>query len=201
MKTVNWSWLFIAIVLFSLAGCSSFGGTKTVARIGNAGSLDGRYILKRILLQDARGAWVNFGYGAVSGYPGASSDIGAISYPQNIEGFWSKGWDKNEKYFKISAPIDLELARQKIDTLRDYYVDFHAYRATVTVAVDGPRIRVFYSMNCFPYYDECTPRKNADPNGWVVSSPTGSTDVVLLFDGIGESSDTPFPGSPYDKKR
>ncbi|KDM89798.1 hypothetical protein [Photobacterium galatheae] len=200
MKTVNWSWPFIAIVLFSLAGCSSFGETKTIARIGNAGSLDGRYILKRIFIQDARGAWVNFGYGAVNGYSGASSDIGAISYPQYIEGFWSKGWDKSERYFKISAPIDLELAKQKIDTLRDYYVDFHDFIAALIVTVDGPRIRVFYTMNCFYEYDECTPRKSADPNGWVVPSSHGLNDVVLLFDGIGESSDTPFPGSPYDKK-
>ncbi|GAB6261199.1 hypothetical protein [Photobacterium sp. R1] len=193
--------LFLLALMLTLAGCSSFGSTKTIAKIGNAGSLDGRYILKRIYIQDTRGAWVNFGYGAVSGYPGASSDIGAISYPQNIEGFWSKGWDKNEKYFKISAPIDLELARQKIDTLRDYYVDFHAYRATVTVAVDGPRIRVFYSMNCFDVVNDCTSRKNADPNGWVTREPDGATESVLLFDGTGESSDTPFPGSPYDKKR
>ncbi|WP_330961827.1 hypothetical protein [Photobacterium sp. 53610] len=187
---------FLLALVFMMAGCSSFWGTKTVARIGNAGSLDGRYILKRILLQDVRGAWVNFGYGAVSGYPGASSDIGAISYPQNIEGFWSKGWDKNEKYFKISAPIDLELAKQKIDTLRDYYEDYYDVLATVTVAVDGARIRVFYSLNCFDMDSNCTPRQNADPNGWVTREPDGATESVLLFDGIGESSDTPFPGSP-----
>ncbi|GAB6261200.1 hypothetical protein [Photobacterium sp. R1] len=188
--------LFLLALMLTLAGCSSFGETKTIAKIGNAGSLDGPYYLKRIYIQDTRGAWVNFGYGSVGGYPGASSDIGAISYPKFIKGFWSKGRNVDEKYFKISAPIDLELARQKIDTLRDYYEDYYDVLATVTVAVDGARIRVFYSLNCFDMDSNCTPRQNADPNGWVTREPDGATESVLLFDGIGESSDTPFPGSP-----
>ncbi|UTM59300.1 hypothetical protein L4174_021600 [Photobacterium sp. CCB-ST2H9] len=187
---------FLLALMLTLAGCSSFGETKTIAKIGNAGSLDGPYYLKRIYIQDTRGAWVNFGYGSVGGYPGASSDIGAISYPQFIKGFWSKGRNVDEKYFKISAPIDLELARQKIDTLRDYYEDYYDVLATVTVAVDGARIRVFYSLNCFDMDSNCTPRQNADPNGWVTREPDGATESVLLFDGIGESSDTPFSGSP-----
>ncbi|WP_330961826.1 hypothetical protein [Photobacterium sp. 53610] len=191
---------FLLALMLTLAGCSSFGETKTIARIGNAGSLDGPYYLKRIFIQDTRGAWVNFGYGSVGGYPGASSDIGAISYPQFIKGFWSKGRNVDEKYFKISAPIDLELAKQKIDTLRDYYVDYHNYTAAMIVAVDGPRIQVFYTMHCYAKFSGCIPRENADPNGWVIRSPDNTTEVVLLFDGIGESSDTPFPGSPYDRK-
>jgi hypothetical protein len=44
-------------------------------------------------------------------------------------------------------------------------------------------------------YDDCTPKQGADPNGWVVRSPKNQTDVVVLFDGQGESSPIPFPNT------
>ncbi|WP_028023763.1 hypothetical protein [Enterovibrio calviensis] len=40
-----------------------------------------------------------------------------------------------------------------------------------------------------------------NPNGWIVKSPNGSTDVVVLFSGEGEASAKPFPTSPYDNRR
>jgi hypothetical protein len=63
------------------------------------------------------------------------------------------------------------------------------------VIVDGPRVRVFYSKSCVDMYDDCTPKQGADPNGWVVRSPKNQTDVVVLFDGQGESSPIPFPNT------
>jgi hypothetical protein len=70
------------------------------------------------------------------------------------------------------------------------------------VEVEQSRTMVLYTQAC---YDtdirvDCSVRENADPDGYVIRSPSNSIDVVALFDGQGESSTTPFPGSPYDKR-
>ena len=44
---------------------------------------------------------------------------------------------------------------------------------------------------------DCTPRENADPNHWVTHAPRGTKDVVLLFDGMGETSKTPYPNTHF----
>jgi hypothetical protein len=46
---------------------------------------------------------------------------------------------------------------------------------------------------------DCSGKEDSDPNDWVVDSPIKGLDVVVLFDGKGEMSPTPFPDSPYDE--
>ncbi|NAW65317.1 hypothetical protein CAG72_08815 [Photobacterium halotolerans] len=153
-------------------------------------------------IKDTRGSGASFAYGAVSGYSGASADIGSIGIPKHIDGYWAKYHaDEDEliNFYRISSPIDSNLAKQKIETLRNYYRSHKTLNTRIRVVVDSERVRVLYSMNCYSYRMDCTPRKNADPNGWVVRSPDDTTEVVVLFDGTGEASNTPFPGSPYDK--
>ncbi|WP_421846994.1 hypothetical protein [Marinomonas sp.] len=68
------------------------------------------------------------------------------------------------------------------------------------VEVEQSRIMVLYTQGCYDNRVDCSARENADPNGYVIRSPADTIDVVALFDGHGESSPTPFPGSPYDKR-
>ncbi|WP_202604038.1 hypothetical protein [Photobacterium halotolerans] len=198
MKMLKW----LSILLISctaLSACSFTPYSPKIAEIGNAGSTTGPHIIKRMTVTDTNSGRSSFAYGAVSSYPGASADIGRIGIPKKVEGYWSKGWDEYEEYYYISSLIDSKLAENKIDTLRDYYKNHGDYMAAMVLAVDGPRVRLIYTLNCFAKFNDCAPRKNADPNGWVVRSPDDTTEVVVLFDGTGEASDTPFPGSPYDK--
>ena len=193
-------WLSILLgSCIALSACSFSPFTENFAEIGNAGSTTGPHIIKRMAVTDTNGSWTNFAYGAVSSYPGASSSIGRVGIPETINGYWSKGWDSYEKYYHITASIDSKLAEKKISTLRDYYKNHGDSLAAMVLTVDGPRVRLIYTLSCYAKFDDCTPRKNADPNGWVVRSPDNTTEVVVLFDGAGEASDTPFPGSPYDK--
>jgi hypothetical protein len=97
-------------MLFWLTGCEE--KPFYVANIGNGGSLDGPYYLVSISIGDVLGGG-GFGYGAVDGYPGKSADIGRMGIPKHIEGFWVKGWYKEEAYYRISADIDSELAEKK----------------------------------------------------------------------------------------
>ncbi|WP_394211003.1 hypothetical protein [Enterovibrio calviensis] len=191
--------------LISLSACSEYKTTnRAIAGLANAGSLDGPYVLSSIRVTDSSGGGSGFGFGAVSSFPGASADIGGIGIPAYIEGYWSKE-DPNTKgfsdYFHISSPIDSELARQKVETLENYYEDFGRHSAAVQFVVDGPRAMLLLSLKCYTSSKECTPRENADPNNWVVKDPKGYTDVVVLFDGVGETSPTAFPESPLDKRR
>ena len=66
------------------------------------------------------------------------------------------------------------------------------------VIVENERIQVLYTLVCVDLYSDCSPKENADPQGWVKKSPRDVTDVVVLFDGKGERSLTPFPDSPYE---
>ncbi|PYF80449.1 hypothetical protein DFP75_10690 [Marinomonas alcarazii] len=186
----------ILITVFMLTGCEE--KPFYVASIGNAGSLDGPYYLVSISVSDVLGGGGGFGYGAVNGYPGKSADIGRMGVPKHIEGFWVKGWNKEEAYYRISADIDSELAEKKIRTLRNYYQEYKRDMGVMQVEVEEERIRIFYTLKCFSRVDNCSVKENADPNGWVVYSPNNTTHVVVLFDGKGEMSLTRFPDSPYE---
>ncbi|MBV7264283.1 hypothetical protein KCG43_19925 [Photobacterium sp. WH24] len=196
--------VLLLTLIFLMSGCSPQSPQRiSIANIGNAGSTTGYHSIRLMTIRDTSGGGAGFAYGAVSGYPGASADIGGMGIPQHLEGYWVK-YDRDEntrdKFFKISTPIDAQLAEQKIKTLNRYYANYTRRQGVMQVVVDSERVRVFYTLKCFETYKDCTPRENADPNGWVIRSLADSTDVVLLFDGKGESSDTPFPGSPYEEK-
>ena len=193
--TMNKLFLILTTLLM-LTGCEE--KPFYVASIGNAGSLDGPYYLVSISVSDVLGGGGGFGYGAVNGYPGKSADIGRMGVPKHIEGFWVKGWNKEEAYYRISADIDSELAEKKIRTLRNYYQEYKRDMGVMQVEVEEERIRVFYTLKCFSRVNNCSAKENADPNGWVVYSPNKTTHVVVLFDGKGEMSLTPFPDSPYE---
>jgi hypothetical protein len=188
--------LLILATLLILTGCEE--KPFYVASIGNAGSLDGPYYLVSISVSDVLGGGGGFGYGAVNGYPGKSADIGRMGVPKHIEGFWVKGWNKEEAYYRISADIDSELAEKKIRTLRNYYQNFKGKTGSMQVLVERERVRIFYTLYCSPSYDDCTPKPNADPNHWVEKAPESVRNVVVLFDSKGEVSSTPFPDSPYE---
>ena len=189
--------LFIVLItVFMLTGCEE--KPFYVASIGNGGSLDGPYSLGTISVADVLGGGAGFGYGAVNGYPGASADIGRMGVPKHIEGFWVKGWNKEEAYYRISADIDSELAEKKIRTLRNYYKHFERKKGTMQVLVEKERVRLFYTLYCSPNLNDCTPKPDADPNNWVEKAPESVRNVVVLFDGKGEMSLTPFPDSPYE---
>ena len=189
--------LLILITLLMLTGCEK--KPFYVASIGNAGSLDGQYGIRDMSVSDVLGGGAGFGYGAVNGYPGASADIGRMGVPNHIEGFWAKYEEDATTYFRISADIDSELAEKKIRTLRNYYQEYKRDMGVMQVEVEEERIRVFYTLKCFSRVNNCSAKENADPQGWVKKSPRDVTDVVVLFDGKGEMSLTPFPDSPYDE--
>ncbi|AWX99210.1 hypothetical protein A8139_03730 [Marinomonas primoryensis] len=189
--------LFVLTTLLFLSACEE--KPFYVANIGNAGSLDGQYGIRSMSVSDVLGGGGGFGYGAVNGYPGASSDIGRMGVPKHIEGYWAK-YEESKKttYYRISADIDSELAEKKIRTLRNYYK--HYERNMGVMQVEAENIRVYYTLKCFSRVNDCSSQANSDTNNWVVRSPTNTTEVVVLFDGKGEMSATPFPDSPYNIK-
>jgi hypothetical protein len=190
--------------LLSLMGCQSMeNGLGTIAQNGNGGSLDGAYSLRDISVTSVDGGSAGFGYGAVNGYPGASASIG-IGVPRHIKGYWAKKYEEGpgfQSYYRISADIDSVLAEKKIRTLQNYYQTFESKWGRMQVEVEQSRIMVLYTQGCYDNRVDCSVRENADPNGYVIRSPSDTIDVVALFDGRGESSLTPFPGSPYDERR
>ncbi|MGO3738928.1 MAG: hypothetical protein ACTJGG_05610 [Marinomonas foliarum] len=188
--------LLILATLFILTGCEE--KPFYVASIGNAGSLDGQYGIRDMSVSDVLGGGAGFGYGAVNGYTGKSADIGRMGVPNHIEGFWAKYEDDATTYFRISADIDSELAEKKIRTLRNYYEHFERKKGTMQVLVEKERVRLFYTLYCSPNLNDCTPKPDADPNNWVEKAPESVRNVVVLFDGKGEMSLTPFPDSPYE---
>jgi hypothetical protein len=193
--------LFVLTALLFLSACEE--KPFYVANIGNGGSLDGPYYLVSISISDVLGGGGGFGYGTVDGYPGASADIGRMGVPKHIEGYWSKQNPNARGYvafYRISADIDSELAEKKIRTLRNYYKHYQRYMGVmqVEVEVETENIRVYYTLKCFSRVNDCSSKKNSDPNHWVVRSPTNTTEVVVLFDGKGEMSSTPFPDSQYE---
>uniref|UniRef100_A6W3H1 Lipoprotein n=1 Tax=Marinomonas sp. (strain MWYL1) TaxID=400668 RepID=A6W3H1_MARMS len=191
--------LLILATLLILTGCEE--KTFYVASIGNAGSLDGPYVIGPISVADVLGGGGGFGYGAVNGYPGKSADIGRMGVPKHIEGYWAKQNPNARGYvafYRISADIDSELAEKKIRTLRNYYQNFKGKTGSMQVLVERERVRVFYTLYCPSHRADCSGKEGADPNGWVIDSPIKGLDVVVLFDGKGEMSLTPFPDSPYE---
>jgi hypothetical protein len=191
--------LLILITLILLNGCEE--KPFYVASIGNAGSLDGPYSIGSVSVSDVLGGGGGFGYGAVNGYPGASTDIGRMGVPKHIEGYWAKKYPEGgfQYYYRISADIDSELAEKKIRTLRSYYQFFKGKTGSMQVVVERDRVQILYTLYCSPSYDDCTPKENSDPNHWVEKAPLSIRNVVVLFDGKGEMSPMPFPDSPYDK--
>tara|TARA_R110001632_G_scaffold1368_5_gene5625 strand:+ start:42860 stop:43450 length:591 start_codon:yes stop_codon:yes gene_type:complete len=191
--------LLTLIAIFLLMACEE--KPFYVANIGNGGSLDGPYIIGPISVADVLGGGGGFGYGAVNGYPGASADIGRMGVPKHIEGYWSKQNPNARGYvafYRISANIDSELAEKKIRTLRNYYKSFKGKTGSMQVVVERERVRIFYTLYCSPSYDDCTPKDNSDLNHWVEKAPGSVRNVVVLFDGKGEVSSTPFPDSQYE---
>ena len=190
--------LLILTTLLMLIGCEE--KPFYVASIGNAGSLDGPYSMGEISVADVLGGGGGFGYGAVNGYPGASADIGRMGVPKHIEGYWAKKYPEGgfQYYYRISADIDSELAEKKIRTIRNYYQFFKGKTGSMQVLVERERVRVFYTLYCPSHRTDCSGKEDADPNGWVIDSPIKGLDVVVLFDGKGEISLTPFPDSPYE---
>ncbi|MEZ8035297.1 hypothetical protein CWN94_02305 [Vibrio splendidus] len=183
----------ILITMVALSGCQE-EQPLIKATIGNAGSLSDFYIMSDVSIQTTGGGWTGFSYGAVNGYPGKSADIGKMGVPAHIKGVWSKGWSYDDElvYYRIDAPIDAELAEKKIRTLQNYYKDYQPTRASMQVIVDEERIQVMFTVGCYSYRMDCSPSEDADPNGWVVMNPSSTTEVVVLFDGKGESSPVPF---------
>ncbi|MFA9396091.1 MAG: hypothetical protein ACERJ1_15490 [Halodesulfovibrio sp.] len=191
--------LFLLTLSLCLAGCAD--KPFYVAELGTAGSTTGEHGIDRMSIDDVLGGGAGFGYGAISGYPGKIADIGKMGVPKHIEGNWAKFEDKIDKFYRISAQIDSELAEKKIRTMQNYYENFSNNRPAMQVVVDSERVRVFFSPGCYELYDDCTPKKNADPNGYVVRTPDEGSDVVVLFDGKGEYSPIPFPGTRFDEPR
>jgi hypothetical protein len=177
-------------------------GLGTIAKIGNGGSLDGAYNLSDIWVTSVNGGSAGFGYGAVNGYPGKSASIG-IGVPRHIKGYWAKE-DENgpgfKAYYRISADIDSVLAEKKIRALQNYYQTFESNWGRMQVEVEQSRLMVLYTLNCFSKLDDCTVKPYKVFHDLVSKSPKNLTDVAVLFDGQGESSLTPFPGSPYDER-
>ncbi len=189
--------LLALMTIFLLTACEE--KPFYVANIGNAGSLDGQYGIRSMSISDVLGGGGGFGYGAVNGYPGKSADIGRMGVPKKIEGYWAK-YEENDKttYFRISADIDSKLAEKKIRTLLNYYKNFDEENGSMQVLVEREGVSIFYTLYCSPSYDDCTPKTEADPNNWVEKAPGSVRNVVVLFDGKGEMSMTPFPDSPYE---
>ncbi|MGF1770475.1 hypothetical protein L4D06_24230 [Enterovibrio makurazakiensis] len=193
----------LLLVCFVLIGCSDEQEVyKTHARLANAGSLDGPYGIIDVYATDTFGGRMGFGFGAVNGFPGKSADVGGLGVPSFIAGHWVKqnpDTMRNSVYYRISSSIDSDLAKKKIETLENYYENYSTHWGTMQFAVEGPRAMLYFSLGCFRSND-CTPRQNADPNGWVVRNPNGHGDVVLLFDGLGETSSSPYPKSRLDTR-
>ncbi|SIN78785.1 hypothetical protein SAMN05444724_0454 [Salinivibrio sp. ES.052] len=187
---------FLSLLLsLAIFGCEPEPEPYT-AEVGfTNGSTSGEHGVKKMVITTQSGGKANFAMGAVSGYPGAHSSGGRMDAPSYIEGYWAKGWEYPfESYHRISAPIP-DNAEAKMKTMDNYYQSLGRDYGSMQVIVDGPRVRVFYTKNCFGIVTDCTPKKGADPNGWVKKSPRNLTDVVVLFDGKGESSSTPFPNT------
>lgn len=179
-------------MLIAMAGCTE-EKALIIAKVGNAGSVGGGYGINDLYVQTVSGNWVGFNYGAVNGYPGKSADIGGVGIPSHIKGSWRKGWDGEKKtYFYIDAPIDSKLAEQKVNTLNSYYKKDKREFGVVQIVVNEERVQVLYSKICVQLIDGCQAKQNADPSNWVTRSPSDITDVVVLFDGKGTPSSTPY---------
>ncbi|TVO31876.1 hypothetical protein [Vibrio algivorus] len=176
----------------------------TVATIGNSGGFsDTDFYGVDAYVKDTRGGGADLGYGAVAGYPGASASIG-IGVPKHIKAEWglaNKDKTKYDYFYRIDADIDSELAKKKIDTMQSYYKNYkNEHWGTMQLTVNRKKIYLFFTLACLSKLDDCSPKDNADPNGYIVPAPSGSGQVVVLFEGEGEVSSTPFKGTSFDRK-
>lgn len=197
---VNWKNSLILVLIMCLWGC---GPESYIVDVGfTNGSTTGRHIVPRMTITTVSGGKVNFAMGSVGGYPGAHSSGGRMDAPAYIEGEWAKGNPTPSSglvsYHRISATIPKD-AEAKMKVMDNYYKNFKRDYGSMQVIVDGPRVRVFYTKGCSTTLNDCTPKKNGDPNGWVVKDPKGTRDIVVLFDGVGESSTTPFPDTHFSE--
>ncbi|NGN97695.1 hypothetical protein G5S52_08430 [Grimontia sp. S25] len=194
----------LSLCFFILQGCTEpEDNYKTHAQLANAGSLDGPYGIIDVYATDTSGGRMGFGFGAVNGFPGASADVGGLGVPNFIAGHWVKEdpeTNRDSTFYRISSPIDSDLAKKKIETLENYYQNYSSPWGKMQFAVEGPRAMLFFTLSCGGFNDDCTPRQDADPNNWVVKDPRGRGDVVVLFDGLGESSPYPYPKSRLDTR-
>ena len=87
--------MFLSAATMLLLACSHPRPPK-VANVGHGGSIGAPYWLETLFVQDTRGGGADFGYGAVWGYPGASSSIG-IGVPKYISGYWARASITKEK--------------------------------------------------------------------------------------------------------
>ena len=200
-------YLYVILLCFCLLGCEP----KEISVVYRAaGSSDDEvYGIDKMDIVDTRGGYSSFAFGATSGFPGAMASGGGMGVPASIDGLWRKpkptqnqwGYRGFSDFYRIQAPIEHQRAAQKIRILRDYYEDFQpGYEGRFIIKVEEARVRLFYTLDCFKKLDNCRPKKGVDPEGWVVNAPESSMDVVALFDGIGESSKTPFPGTRSAEK-
>ncbi|WP_422822802.1 hypothetical protein ACODG7_15455 [Vibrio anguillarum] len=187
----------IVILITGLLGCSPEPYSVDVGFTN--GSTTGEHGVTNMSITSESGGKANFAMGAISSYPGAHSSGGRMGVPVHIDGYWAKGWEYPfESYHRISAVIPKD-AEAKMKVMDNYYKNFKSNSGSMQVIVDGPRVRVFYTKNCFDKFSDCTAKKNSDPNNWVIKSPQNVTDVVVLFDGVGESSSTPFPDTHFSE--
>ncbi|WP_332404822.1 hypothetical protein [Vibrio metschnikovii] len=195
---VNWkNRLFLLFTIGFLWGCEPKPYTVDVGFTN--GSTTGEHGVTNMSITSESGGKANFAMGAISSYPGAYSSGGRVGVPVHIDGYWAKGWEYPfESYHRISAVIPKD-AEAKMKVMDNYYKNFKSNSGSMQVIVDGPRVRVFYTKNCFDKFSDCTAKKNSDPNNWVIKSPHNVTDVVVLFDGVGESSATPFPDTHFSE--
>ncbi|CZF77152.1 hypothetical protein GCE9029_00040 [Grimontia celer] len=193
--------LTMLLALIPFAGCTDDSVPR--AKFGNAGSTDGPYGIKQMVVSDTSGGFSDFSYGSVSSYPGAYATISGLGIPTHVKGYWSKDPESTTDspiYYRIDSVIDSKLALSKIKTLKNAYKNFEHSGASVQVVVDNAHLKILYTFNCFNSSDDCSKKEGSDPNGWIVRSPKDITDVVVLFSGNGETSLKPFPKSPYDSR-
>ncbi|WP_052737513.1 hypothetical protein [Grimontia sp. AD028] len=200
LKVIN-KYLLVFCMASLVFGCSDEQFLN--AKFGNAGTLDGTYSIRDVLITDTSGAFSNLGYGSVNGYPGASAGISGLGVPAHISAYWSKPSEASPHpaaYYHLDNTIDAKLASQKIKTLRGAYTALKDKPGTIQVVVNKAQIQVLYTFKCFEVYDDCSKKDGSDPNGWIQPSPDGNTDVVMLYSGKGNVSQTAFPASPYDQR-
>ena len=194
------NYLYVILLCLSLLGCEP---KEILVSLRSAGSSDYQYYsITQMSIMDQKGRGASFAYGATSGTTGKMADGPLVGAPKQIEGVWQKenktqnrfGYRGFSDFYRIQAAIDPELAAEKMQVLHQYYYDSEIDdEGRFVLMVEGPRVRLFYTLGCCS--SDFTPHEEKDPNGWVVDSPSGSKKVVVIFDGIGESSKTPFPNT------
>lgn len=112
---------------------------------------------------------------------------------------WKDEWGdfyETKEYYHIKDTIDSDVAAKKIDTILNYFENYHPEKGSMEVLVDGKRVVLNFVVRCYePSGVDCTIKEGADPNGWVQKKSVegkGHRVNVILYDGYGEESDKPF---------